>query len=108
MPINSRGKGKRGELEFAELLRETGFPSARRGCQFKGGPDSSDIDCVELPHVHFEVKRTEKGNPYGWLQQARADCPNSARIPVVAHRRNGLDRIAILDMRTLLDLLREH
>jgi hypothetical protein len=108
MPINSRRKGKQGELEFAEVLRENGFPSARRGCQFKGGPDSPDIDCVELPHVHFEVKRTEKGNPYDWLQQAREDCPDSARIPVVAHRRNGHDWIAILDMRTFLELLREH
>jgi hypothetical protein len=103
--INSQRKGKAGELEYSGVLRAAGFLSARRGCQFKGGPDSPDIDCVELPHVHFEVKRTEKGNPYNWLDQATAD-KGVGQVPVVAHRRNGRDWIAILHMDDFLELLR--
>lgn len=36
--MNSRNKGKRGEREFALLLREQGF-DVRRGQQFAGGTD---------------------------------------------------------------------
>jgi hypothetical protein len=37
--MNSRNKGKRGELEAAKFLASEGFP-ARRGQQFSGGADS--------------------------------------------------------------------
>jgi hypothetical protein len=60
--MNSRNKGKRGELEAAKFLASEGFP-ARRGQQFSGGTDSPDVLCEALPRIHFEVKRTEKGNP---------------------------------------------
>jgi hypothetical protein len=28
------------------------------------------VVCEALPGIHFEVKRTEKGNPYDWVAQA--------------------------------------
>ena len=71
MSINSRAKGKDGELEFAEYLRLAGF-EARRGQQFHGGGDSPDV-VTSIPGVHFEVKRVEAGNPYKWLLQAELD-----------------------------------
>jgi Holliday junction resolvase len=37
--MNSRAKGKRGELEIAKVLRENGY-DAHRGQQYKGGADS--------------------------------------------------------------------
>jgi hypothetical protein len=40
--VNSRTKGKRGEREFASLLREHGF-DARRGQQFCGGEDNREF-----------------------------------------------------------------
>lgn len=45
--MNSRNKGKRGEREFAALLREHGF-DARRGQQFAGGAIGSRA-CMYRP-----------------------------------------------------------
>lgn len=80
----SREKGKRGEREFCELLREHGF-EARRGQQFAGGNDSPDVvtDCP----CHFEVKRTESFSP-SYLAQAEHDA-HPLLQPVVAWKRNG-------------------
>jgi Holliday junction resolvase len=80
----SRDKGKRGEREFCELLREHGF-EARRGQQFAGGPASPDVvtDCP----CHFEVKRTESFSP-SYLAQAERDA-HPALQPVVAWKRNA-------------------
>jgi Holliday junction resolvase len=103
--VNSRNKGKRGELEFAHYLTDAGFP-ARRGQQFSGGKESPDVVCESLP-VHWEVKRTEAGNPYNWLDQAIDDA-GADKIPVVAHRRSAKAWMAILPMKDFLTLLREH
>ena len=59
MPLNSRSKGSRGELEASKFLQLIGYPSARRGQQRAGGPDSPDVMVDELPNVHLEIKRNE-------------------------------------------------
>lgn len=86
MAINSRSKGKNGELELAKVLREAGFPLAARGQQFKGSADSPDI--VGIPGVHVENKRTEKLSLYDALDQSVRDAGDSGRVPIVVHRRN--------------------
>jgi len=100
---NSRSKGKVGELEFAHFLSDRGL-GARRGQQFSGGTDSPDVVCEGLPGVHFEVKRVEAGNPYKWLEQAQRDA-GLEKLPVVAHRKNGKDWVAIVPMQVMIDLL---
>lgn len=100
--INSRNKGKVGELELAAFLRERGH-EARRGQQFKGGAGSPDVVCDTLPGVHLECKRVEAGNLYNWLEQAISDA--GGKIPVVAHRRNRKDWVAILPLADLLKLM---
>lgn len=55
MPINSRAKGKRGELEARDYLRSLGFTGAFRTQQFCG-KGTSDVTVPELPGVHIEVK----------------------------------------------------
>lgn len=97
--INSRSKGKRGELELAELLRSYGY-TARRGVQFKGGVDSPDVVCEDLPWVHFECKLVEAGNPYVWLDQAERDAGD--KLPIVAHRRSRREWIAVLSFDDLM------
>jgi len=99
MPINSRAKGARGERQFRDLLRENGF-DARRGQQFSGSPDSPDVVCPALPHIHFEVKAVEKLDIEAAMEQAHRDAGGDfksqngdfknggAKVPVVAHRRN--------------------
>jgi len=85
MPLNSRRKGARGELEWAATLRALGFPAARRGQQHRGGPESPDV-AGGIPGTHCEVKRVERLNLYDAIEQAVRDA--EGRIPYVAHRRN--------------------
>ena len=82
--MNSRDKGKRGELEAAKLLKEHGY-DARRGQQFSGA--NGDADVVGLPGIHIEVKRVEKLNIDNALDQAIRD-KRAAEIPIVLHRKN--------------------
>lgn len=87
--VNSRAKGKNGELEFAAFLRDRGYAEARRGQQYRGGDDSPDV--VGVAGVHHEVKRTERLALYDAVDQARRDAaPNT--MPVVAHRCNSKPR----------------
>lgn len=102
MSINSRRKGKTGELELAKLLREHGV-DAWRGVQYQGGNESPDV-VSSLPGVHLECKRVEAGNPYDWLDQAIADAGNN--LPVVAHRRNRRAWIAVMRLGDLINLLK--
>lgn len=99
--MNSRAKGKRGELELAEFIRAYGH-EARRGQQFSGGADSPDV-VTSIPGIHFECKRVESGNPYLWLEQAQRDAGD--KVPVVAHKRNRQEWIAILPLDDLLTIL---
>lgn len=81
--INSREKGKRGELELSHRLTEYGHP-ARRGSQYKGTPDSPDV--LGLPGVHIECKRVENLSINNAMAQAIKDAGKD--IPVVIHRTN--------------------
>ncbi len=103
MGAKSRRKGVVGELELAAFLRDQGI-EARRGVQFHGGADSPDV-VTSLYGVHFECKRVEAGNLYDWLAQAKEDA-GSSKMPVVAHRRNNQDWVAILPLGDLLSLLK--
>ena len=105
MSINSRQKGAAAERELAKVLTEAGFP-ARRGQQFSGSPDSPDVVCPSLPGWHLECKRVEAGNPYNWLDQATRDAGDDQR-PLVCHRRNGREWLAVLRLSDLLPLLRD-
>ena len=82
--MNSRNKGKRGELEAAHLLQDYGY-DARRGQQFSGA--NGDADVVGLPHIHLEVKRVEKLNIDDALDQSVRDARDD-ETPVVLHRKN--------------------
>lgn len=81
--INSREKGKKGELELAHRLTDLGHPS-HRGNQYKGTPDSPDV--VGLPGIHIECKRVENLNINNAMAQAIKDAGKD--IPVVIHRTN--------------------
>lgn len=82
--MNSRTKGKRGELEAAHILKKHGYDT-RRGQQFAG--INGDADVVGLPYIHLEIKRVEKLNIDDALQQSIRDA-RDAEIPVVMHRKN--------------------
>lgn len=83
--INSKQKGKVGELEFAKLCREYGF-DCRRSVQYAG--INNDADVVGLPDLHIEVKRVERLNIDAAMEQAQRD-KKEEELAIVAHRKNN-------------------
>lgn len=95
--MNSRRKGKRGELELARWLSERGH-KARRGQQYSGADGTADV--VGLPGVHIECKRVEQFGPArleeALKQSARDAYADSLRageyqLVTVWHRTNRTD-----------------
>ncbi len=103
MGKSSRDKGKRGERELANALREYGFDS-RRGVQYHGGADSPDV--TGLPGVHIECKRTEALRLYDALEQSARDAA-PGEMPVVMHRKNGGEWVVIQPLSDWIRLYRQ-
>jgi len=90
-----RDKGKRGEREAARELSRLFGCEAHRGRQYQGGDDSPDVK-VDIPGIHWEVKRTERLNLNAAMDQAIMDSVIDARVddapiphvPVVLSRAN--------------------
>lgn len=100
--MNSRSKGKRGELEWRDVIRSHGY-EARRGQQFSGNPDSPDV-VTNLPY-HFEVKRVERLNIDNAMKQAEGEC--GEKPPLVAHRKNGGPWMVTMLAPTFFNLIEE-
>lgn len=102
MSINSRNKGARGERQLAKALTEYGY-EARRGCQYSGA--NGDADVVGLEGVHIECKFTERLSIYDAMDQAKRDCKEN--IPVVMHRKNNCEWLAIMRLEDFIKLYKE-
>lgn len=81
----SRDKGKAGERELANKLKELGFDGCRRGVQYCGADGSADV--VGLPGVHIECKRVEALNIHKAMAQAVSDA-REGEAPAVFSRRS--------------------
>ena len=98
----SKNKGKVGEREVTNILKDHGW-EARRGQQFQGGTDSPDV-VHNIPDTHIEVKRTESLSLYKAMEQARIDSkPHEA--PTVWHRRSQQKWLVIMDFEDYLKLI---
>lgn len=93
--MNSRSKGKRGELDLAKALRSAGYQT-RRGQQYSGTETSADV--VGLPGIHIECKRVETLRLYDALAQAKRDTGGSGDLPAVFHRKNNEPWVVIMYM----------
>lgn len=102
--MNSRDKGKRGELELAHILREYGF-DARRGQQYAGA--NGDPDVTGIPGVHIECKRVERLNLENAYDQSKRDAARRGDIPTVMHRKNRGEWLVTLGLGDFLVLYRE-
>lgn len=103
MAINSRLKGKTGELELSKKLKEYGYET-RRGQQYSGA--NGDADVVGLKGVHIECKRVEKLN----LEDAVTQSVNDARkdeTPVVMHRKNHKEWLVTMRLIDWVELYKE-
>lgn len=99
-PINSRQKGKRGELEIAHIMQGYGY-DARRSQQYAG--INSDADVVGVPGLHLEIKRVEALN----LDKAMAQSIRDARedeIPLVVHRKDRQEWRVTLSLEDFMEL----
>ena len=83
--INSRRKGKVGELALVKKLKEFGY-EVRRSQQYAGA--NHDADVIGIDGLHIECKYTANGHGmcYEWLDQAERDS-REEEIPVVMHRK---------------------
>jgi len=100
--INSRRKGKTGELEWAAFMRSHFGVNARRGCQYAGGVDSPDV--IGWEGTHAEVKRSESLNLSRAMKRCVEDSKGQA-IPYVAHRKNREEWMITVRASDLLDFI---
>ena len=102
MPINSKQKGKRGELEWVNILKGYGF-HAERTQQFKGTPDSFDvISHGPWPFEAWEVKLGYKRlNVSGVYYQAREEA--GGKCFGVYHRQDREDGLVTMKATDFLD-----
>lgn len=107
MAVNSKRKGKNGELELARKLKEYGY-DVRRSVQYNGKAEEGQADVVGLPYIHAECKRTEKLNLYDAVDQAKRDSAGTEELPVVFHRRNHCEWLAIMLLDEFMKLYREY
>ena len=103
MPINSRNKGKKGERELANILKDYGY-DCRRGQQYNG-LDGEDV--VGLDYIHIECKRVQKLNIDEALQQAKRDS-KAGQIPTVFHRKNKEKWKVTMDLDDWIKLYNEY
>lgn len=90
MSINSKQKGKKGELEFAHECDKYGLTGVHRTAQTNGKLEHSLADCEGLEGIHIEVKRVEKLNIDVAMEQAERDLKTKKekKLPAVFHRKN--------------------
>ena len=106
MAINSKRKGKTGELELAKILREYGFEKARRSQQYAGGTEES-ADLIGLPYIHIECKRVERLNIENAMEQAEMDCKGE-KLPAVFHRKNGKQWLVTMPLDKWMEVYQEY
>lgn len=99
--MNSREKGKRGEIEAAHILQQYGF-DARRGQQYCGA--NGDADVIGTPGLHFEIKRNEHLNIEAAMKQSVHDA-REGEIPVVMHRKNRSEWLVTLRLDDFMHLM---
>ncbi len=101
MPLNSKTKGSKGELDAAKELSRLFGTACRRGQQYSG---LEGRDVVGMDGVHVEVKRKEKMNLYTSVEQAVNDA-TEGDVPLVLHRRNRKPWLAIVRLDDLPTLV---
>ena len=84
----SQRKGRRGEIELRDRLKQFGYEVQIGEPQSYG----ADPDLTGLPGVHVEAKRCEKICIPEWLRQASRDAVKFGDgLPAVFHRQNRTD-----------------
>lgn len=105
MPVNSKKKGSKGELELVHKLNGLGF-NTRRTAQYNGKEQGSLADLVGIDGVHIECKRVERLNIIEAYEQAKRDAGDN-ETPTVFHRRNNKPWLVTLSLEDWAKLYKE-
>lgn len=84
--VNSRQKGKRGELDLCQALREIMGWTVRRSVQFCGRSGDADLLVEEHPDLFVECKLVQSLNITETVKRAVEDAGTA--LPAVFHRRD--------------------
>lgn len=108
MPINSREKGARGELEFCRVCHNEGYRDVHRTAQHSGKTGQC-ADVKGLPGIHVEVKRNERLNIHDAIAQSVRDSVAAGKgdLPIVAHRKNHSEWLITMRAEDWFKLYRE-
>ena len=104
--VNSKQKGKRGEVELTHKLNDYGFDT-RRSVQYNGKADDGQADLLGLPGIHIESKRVEKLNLYDAMAQAIHDAKDG-ELPTVFHRKNHCEWLVSMRLDDWIKLYKEY
>lgn len=96
-------KGRRGERELSNKLKDYGY-DCRRAQQYCG--TNGDADVIGLNGIHIECKRVERININQAMQQAQSNAPN-CKFPVVFHRKNNCDWLVTMQLEDWIKIYRE-
>lgn len=98
---SSQQKGRRGELEIADILRARGYP-VEPGAPANHG---TTPDVVGLNGYHLEIKRVERLNvPAAMAQSVRDSKHFNDGTPLLVHRRNREEWLCTLRLTDFLTL----
>ena len=106
--INSKKKGKKGELYVVNKFKEYGY-NCNRTAQFKGNTGRAD-DIEGIDYIHCEVKFVEKLNLEEAMNQAIRDSLESNReaFPTVFHKKNYKDLLVTMRFDDWIQIYNEY
>lgn len=106
MAINSKRKGKVGELEFCKIMKEHGY-NVRRSVQYCGKAEEGKADVIGLKHIHCEIKRVERLDLYSAMYQSKKDAKEN-QLPAVFHRKNNYKWLVTMELDDWIKLYNEY
>lgn len=106
--INSKQKGKRGELYVVNKFKDCGY-ECNRTAQFKGNTGRAD-DIEGIDYIHCEVKFVENLNINKAMEQAVRDSAESEikSFPTVFHKKNNADLMVTMRFEDWIQLYNEY
>ena len=105
--VNSRQKGKRGELDLCHALKAVMGWTARRSQQFCGDSGDSDVVIEEHPNLFVECKLVQALNLTAVMKLAVEQAHE--KLPAVFHRRDReewLVTVRLADLARLIQMLK--
>ena len=105
MGINSKQKGKRGELELVKEFKKYGYET-HRSVQYNGKAEEGQPDLIGLKDIHVECKYTNAFRLYDAIRQSIRDTESTGRneLPVVFHRKSREDWVVVMPLNVFFTL----